>query len=85
MGTLGLMCISMSPTLAAPTFPAGPICQAPGLYRGWRSGDHAGASQGSSLFRREQPLDAWPQLVEFYGFHGSAGAAAMALRRLGRP
>ena len=55
------------------------------VVRGWRSGDHAGADQRSSLFRREQPLNAWPQLVKFDGSHHSAGAAAMALRRLVRP
>ena len=66
-------------------FPGGTDLPGSRAVRGWRSGDHAGASQGSPLFRREQPLDAWPHLVEFYGFHGSAGAAAMALRRPGRP
>ena len=66
-------------------FPGGTDLPDSRAVRGWRGGDDAGAGQRSSLFRRERPLDAWTQLVEFYGIHGSAGAAAMALRRLGRP
>ena len=41
-------------------FPGGTDLPDSRAVRGWRGGDHAGASQGSSLFRREQPLDAWP-------------------------
>ena len=41
-------------------FPGGTDLPGSRAVRGWRGGDDAGGSQGSSLFRCEQPLDAWP-------------------------
>ena len=85
MGTFGLMWISMSPIAGRADLPGWTDLPDSGVVRGWCGVHDSGPGQRSPLFRRERPLDTWTQLVEFYGIHGSAGAAAMALRRLGRP
>ena len=85
METFGMIWISMSPILAAPTFPAALICHAPG-----RKGD--GAALTTSELASDRPCSGvsgsstpGPSSSKLNRIHGSAGPAAMALRRPGKP
>ena len=84
MSTFGLMWTSSSPILAAPTLLAGRRARVLGC-RGWRRRDDAGTGQRPALLRCKRQFDGRAELAEFYGVHGSPGAAAMVLRRFARP